>query len=81
MQKLIEAARRQPGNPSATAIRCCSAQVCLHWDAEGRNVLPAVDVIGQNGADVVLQALSQLRTEATAEVTASIAHGRRASSG
>ena len=43
-------------------------------DRDGRDLLPLVDVIDEHGVDVVLDVISRLTQEATAEVTVSTVH-------
>lgn len=44
------------------------------YDPDGRDLLPLVDVIDEHGVDVVLDTLSKLSDEASAEVTVSTVH-------
>jgi hypothetical protein len=44
------------------------------YDPDGRDLLPLVEVIDEHGVDVVLDTLSQLSDEASAEVTVSTIH-------
>ncbi|MGH3931922.1 MAG: 3'-5' exonuclease [Pseudonocardiaceae bacterium] len=44
------------------------------WDPDGRDLLPLVDVIDDHGVDVVLDVISRLSDEASAEVTVSTVH-------